>query len=57
MSILKKRFFGFSVLTILIVAVIAYFVLKKGLLKKAMGGMGGGNGGEMPGPVGAVNAT
>lgn len=57
MSFLKKRFFGFSLLTILIVAIIAYFVLKKGLLSKLTGGMSKGNGGEMPGAVGAVNAT
>lgn len=54
---LKKKIFGFSILTILIVAVIAYFVLKKGLIGKVTGMASGGNGGEMPGPVGAVNAT
>lgn len=59
MGFLKKRFFGFTVLTILIVAVVAYFVLKKGLIGKATGMISGGagNGGEMPGAVGAVNAT
>lgn len=60
MSFLKKRFFGFTVLTILIVAVIAYFVLKKGLIGKvtgaASGGSGGGSNPGMP-PAGAVNAT
>lgn len=57
MGFLKKRIFGFTILTILIVAAIGYVVVKKGLIGKAAGVVTGGTGGEMPGAVGAVNAT